>query len=130
MNTPVTPTAGEVRVAAFQEAAGLITNLPQDYELDPGRGDAVVVLNRLAAEAQQADTYPPALPWARLLDTEDLTEFLAELDSAMHAATTAVPITDQPRAVLDALETTCASWRAIAEAQHAHNTAPGPDAQD
>ncbi|MFB7496040.1 hypothetical protein ACFC09_15335 [Streptomyces sp. NPDC056161] len=34
----------------------------------------------------------------------------------------------QAPAVLEALENTCRSWRATAEAQHAHNWAPGTHA--
>ncbi|MFF8679553.1 hypothetical protein ACF07F_16740 [Streptomyces sp. NPDC015237] len=67
-------------------------------------------------------TYPPALPWARLLDHEDLTDFLDEL--AASAITNASAET-----ALTEVEDTCGRWRLIAEAQHAHNTAPGPGAE-
>lgn len=132
---PAAPTPGEICAGAFQEAAGRIANLPQDYELDPGRGDAVQLLNGLAAAAHQPDAYPPALPWARLLDPEDLVAFLRDLDDALHRAATSVAVdaiagreNTSPAAVLDALESTCRSWRATAEAQHAHTWAPGPHA--
>jgi hypothetical protein len=130
-DAPAAQSPAEIRAAAFQEAAGRITNLPQDYELDPGRGDAVQLLNGLAA-AHQPDTYPPALPWARLMDREDLDDFLRDLDTAMHRAVDAAVITGKPQAaaVLEALEATFASWRVTAEAQHAHNWAPGPHADD
>ncbi|MFM9811489.1 hypothetical protein ACKI1J_32190 [Streptomyces scabiei] len=131
-DAPAVQSPAEIRAAAFQEAAGRITNLPQDYELDPGRGDAVQLLNGLAAAAHQPDTYPPALPWARLMDGDDLADFLRDLDTALHRAVDAAVITGQPQApaVLDALEKTCASWRVTAEAQHGHNWAPGPHAGD
>ncbi|AIV35562.1 hypothetical protein [Streptomyces sp. CCM_MD2014] len=125
---PVTIAENVVRASACQEAAGRIANLPQDYELDPGRGDAVQLLNRMAADAHQPGTYPPALPWARLLDAEDLAEFFRNLDAAMRGAARDAHLAAKPQspAVLEAFEKTCASWRATAEAQHAHNYAPGP----
>lgn len=65
--------------------------------------------------------YPPALPWAALLDAEDLADFLDELAaSAITNASSDVALAE--------VETTCGTWRLIAEAQHGHNTAPGPDA--
>lgn len=67
-------------------------------------------------------SYPPALPWARLMDHEDLTEFLDELAASA--------ITHAPaETALTEVEATCGRWRLIAEAQHAHNTAPGPDTE-
>ncbi len=79
----------------------------------------------LEAQAQKggqlADTYPPVLPWAALLDREDLTDFLDELAaSAITHASSEVALAE--------VEETCSTWRLIAEAQHGHNTAPGPDA--
>jgi hypothetical protein len=65
--------------------------------------------------------YPPALPWAALLDADDLAEFLDELtDSATANASSEVRLAE--------IERTCATWRLIAEAQRGHNMAPGPDA--
>lgn len=65
--------------------------------------------------------YPLALPWAALMDDEDRAEFLDELAAAAttHASSDVV---------LAEVEKACATWRLIAEAQHGHNTAPGPDA--
>ena len=68
------------------------------------------------------ESYPPALPWAALMDDEDLREFLGDLIDALNST----PATG--RSVLAEVEKTCATWRLIAEAQHGHNTAPGPDA--
>ncbi len=65
--------------------------------------------------------YLPAMPWAALMDEEDLAEFLNELGEA------AIRSLD-PRTALEEVERACGTWRLIAEAQHAHNTAPGPDA--
>ncbi|MFC9681337.1 hypothetical protein [Streptomyces sp. NPDC056948] len=66
--------------------------------------------------------YPAALPWARLMDDEDLADFLDELAaSAITHASNEVALAE--------VEATCGRWRLIAEAQHAHNTAPGPDAE-
>ncbi|MFB6955501.1 hypothetical protein ACFCYB_00335 [Streptomyces sp. NPDC056309] len=80
---------------------------------------------RAAAEGLvERTSYPPALPWAALMDDEDLQEFLSDLIDALHSNPT------RTRDVLDEIEKTCGSWRAIAEAQHAHNTAPGPNAQE
>lgn len=69
-----------------------------------------------------SDGYPLALPWAALMDREDLTDFLDELAaSAITHASSEVALAE--------VEKSCATWRLIAEAQHAHNTAPGPDAE-
>lgn len=68
-----------------------------------------------------AEGYPPALPWAALMDDDDLAEFLNELGEA------AIRSLD-PREALAEVERACGTWRLIAEAQHGHNTAPGPDA--
>lgn len=65
--------------------------------------------------------FPPALPWARLMDDEDLADFLDELAAA------AITHASNARA-LSEVESVIARWRLIAEAQHGHNTAPGPDA--
>lgn len=80
--------------------------------------DAVQALRAIEAPG---GTYPPALPWAALLDDEDRAEFLDELAAAAttHASSDVV---------LAEVEKACATWRLIAEAQHGHNTAPGPDA--
>lgn len=74
-----------------------------------------------AGPAPSSGGYPPALPWAALLDDEDRAEFLDELAAAAttHASSDVV---------LAEVEKACATWRLIAEAQHGHNTAPGPDA--
>lgn len=95
---------------------GSITNLP----------DAVRELGALpmpvAPEPQaSAESYPPALPWAALMDDEDLLDFLDELTDA---ATQNVSCVER----LAEVERACGRWRLIAEAQHGHNTAPGPDA--
>lgn len=67
-----------------------------------------------------AGGYPPALPWAALLDAEDLTDFLDELAaSAITHASSDVALAE--------VEKTCSTWRLIAEAQHGHNTAAGLD---
>ncbi|MEU9498187.1 hypothetical protein [Streptomyces sp. NPDC048196] len=86
--------------------------------------ELAALLKRAQAEARTAlagDEYPPALPWARLMDAEDRADFLDELAAA------AITHADSKTALAD-VEDTCGRWRAIAEAQHAHNTAPGPDA--
>lgn len=86
--------------------------------------ELTALLKRARAEARTArgsDEYPPALPWAALMDDEDLTNFLDEL------AASAITNTDSETALAE-VEDTCGRWRAIAEAQHAHNTAAGPDA--
>lgn len=69
------------------------------------------------------DVYPAALPWAALMDAEDLVEFLDELAASA--------ITNAPaETALAEVEATCGRWRAIAEVQHAHNTAAGPDGDE
>lgn len=62
--------------------------------------------------------YPPALPWARRLDADDLEGFFADLADA---ATGTDDLT-----TLANVEHVIAMWQAIGDAQHAHNTAPGP----
>jgi hypothetical protein len=74
-----------------------------------------------SVEAEQPAVYGPAMPWAALLDDEDLLDFLDELTDA---ATTNASCVER----LAEVERACGQWRLIAEAQHAHNTAPGPDA--
>lgn len=99
--------------------------------LDPEVADELVRLRARVAEllAERHSTneapdgkYPPALPWAALMDDEDLQEFLGDLLDSLNSNP---PST---RAVLAEVEKTCSTWRLVAEAQHAHNTAPGPDA--
>jgi hypothetical protein len=69
--------------------------------------------------APEPAAYPPAFPWAALMDGEDLSDFLDELAaSAITHASSEVALAE--------VEATCGRWRLIAEAQHAHNTAPGP----
>jgi len=118
-----------IRAEAFREAAARLLDLPQDYELDPGRGDALQLLERLAADTY-AGIYPPALHWALLMDDDDLIAFLNEVAGVMqdagHMDTQAGHV--HARRILDGLEAACGTWRVIAEAQHAHNTAPGPAA--
>lgn len=82
----------------------------------------------VAAEPTRA--YPPALPWAALMDPDDLAGFLRDLDAGMRDAARQAHFAGRPQApaVLTALEHACSTWRLIAETQHAHNTAPGPDA--
>ncbi|MFF9758613.1 hypothetical protein ACF1G4_03430 [Streptomyces caelestis] len=68
-----------------------------------------------------AGAYPPALPWAALMDADDLEGFLADLVDAASG--------DDDLSTLTEVESTIARWRLIAEAQHAHNTAPGPNTE-
>lgn len=79
-------------------------------------------MKELKREHAANTSYSAALPWARLMDDEDLAEFLAEVEHAI-----AIPGAT-PAEALAAVEKACGTWRLIAEAQHAHNTAPGPDA--
>lgn len=89
-----------------------------EYE-QPADEDPIAYV--LTEKADEASGYPPALPWAALMDGGDLTDFLDELAaSAITHASSEVALAE--------VEKTCATWRLIAEAQHAHNTAPGPDA--
>lgn len=74
---------------------------------------------KVGPEPQASVGYPPAFPWARLLDADDLADFLDEMAaSAITNASSDVALAE--------VERTCATWRLIAEAQHGHNTAPGP----
>lgn len=82
----------------------------------------VEAVRRAADGLVERTSYPPALPWAALMDDEDLQEFLGDLLDSLNSNP---PST---RAVLAEVEKTCSTWRLVAEAQHGHNTAPGPDA--
>ena len=84
-----------------------------------GAADAVPV--PVGPQPKPSGGYPPALPWARLMDDEDLADFLDELAAA------AITRASNARALAE-VESTIARWRLIAEAQHGHNTAAGPDA--
>lgn len=81
--------------------------------------DAVREL-RARRDDEPSGSYPPALPWARLMDHEDLADFLDELAAAAIANVDA-------GAALAEVEKACGTWRLIAEAQYGYNTAPGPD---
>lgn len=94
-----------------------ITSLPEAVE----KYGALPMPVPVGPEPQESGGYPPALPWAALMDAEDLHDFLGELADA------AIRLMDS-RAALAEVERACATWRVIAEAQHGHNTAPGPDA--
>ncbi|WP_159107028.1 hypothetical protein [Streptomyces coelicoflavus] len=75
------------------------------------------------AELEDAPTgggYPPVLPWAKHMDADDLEGFLADLADAASG--------DDDLTTLAAVEDAIGRWRVIGEAQHAHNTAPGPNA--
>jgi hypothetical protein len=96
------------------EAERRTTNEALDDAVREPRADRPV-------EEPSSGGYPPALPWLALLDEDDRTEFLDELaDSATGYQSSDVRLAE--------VERTCATWRLIAEAQHGHNTAPGPDA--
>lgn len=87
------------------------------------------LLEQAQAEARTArgsDEYAPALPWAALLDEEDLHDFLGDLVAAAVNRWRWDP--EVPDAeTLRQIEAACMTWRLIAEAQHAHNTAAGSD---
>lgn len=95
-------------------------------ELEAERHSTNAALDDAVQELRAVKTpdgkWSPALPWARLMDDEDLQEFLGDLLDSLNSS----PATT--RAVLDEVEKTCSTWRLVAEAQHGHNTAPGPDA--
>ncbi|MFG2826045.1 hypothetical protein ACGFWI_00955 [Streptomyces sp. NPDC048434] len=114
MKTRVTP-AG---IAAALDAAGMLQSPETAAELERLRA-RVAELENPAPPAE----YPSALPWAELMDDEDRADFLDEL------AASSITNADSKTALAE-VEDTCGRWRAIAEAQHAHNTAPGPDTQE
>lgn len=81
----------------------------------------VAKIRKAADGLEPRRSYPPALPWARLMDADDLEGFLADLADAASG--------DDDLTTLDEVEAAIGRWRPIAEAQHAHNTAPGPNAE-
>jgi hypothetical protein len=132
--TAVAPGTVCTQYEGYTRTVGRFTNvLPADLELVLHAHsdlrwclDLVAKLRARVAELEVAqkpsESYPPALPWARLMDHEDLADFLDELAASAitHAAV---------EEALGEVEATCGRWQAIAEAQHAHNIAPGPDAE-
>ncbi|WP_439947225.1 hypothetical protein [Streptomyces sp. BBFR109] len=122
------PTIAE-EVAYLSRCVDSVLDLCQKAEQQAGRWEQPfpvpewVPAVRAAAEGLvPRETYPPALPWAALMDDEDLQDFLTELASMATESA-------DPTAALAKVEETCGLWRTLAEAQHAHNTAPGPDAE-
>ncbi|RYJ29398.1 hypothetical protein CU044_2139 [Streptomyces sp. L-9-10] len=81
--------------------------------------DRVAVLKAAQAPAKE---YGPAFPWVALMDDDDRSEFLGELAAA---AINYYRPEAGDEATLAEIEKACMTWRLIAEAQHAHNTAPG-----
>lgn len=65
----------------------------------------VETVRQAADGVTEAVTTRPALPWARLMDADDLAEFLAELE---HAIATPGATPDE---ALAAVEKACADWR-------------------
>ncbi|KAF2774683.1 hypothetical protein [Streptomyces sp. OM5714] len=94
--------------------------LPMSVELLEAQLE-LEALDTPAPEKRPSGGYPPALPWAKHMDADDLEGFLADLVDAASG--------DDDLTTLAAVESAIATWRLIAEAQHAHNTAPGPDAE-
>ncbi|MFE1587021.1 hypothetical protein ACFW6Q_15165 [Streptomyces sp. NPDC058737] len=87
----------------------------------PGIGFRLVCRTTTDTLPGEATSYPPALPWAKHMDADDLEGFLADLAEAASG--------DDDLTTLAAVEDAIGRWRVIGEAQHAHNTAPGPDAE-
>ena len=116
------PTIAE-EMAYLSRCLFAVHDLCDQAKRDGALGITPEAVEQAANEEWTAATPRPALPWAALMDDEDLHDFLGDL---LDTFTSDVPST---RHVLAELEKTCASWRAIAEAQHAHNTAAGPDSE-
>jgi hypothetical protein len=129
-------------IALALESAGLLMTPETAADMTSVSTDAVGVAERAVAELKReheanavlrarvaelevaqkpSEMYPPALPWAALMDDEALSDFLDDLADAAGTP-------DTHQGALAEVEATCGRWRLIAEAQHAHNTAPGPDA--
>ena len=72
-------------------------------------------------ESTQPAGYPPALPWAKQLDADDLEGFLADCAAAAAG--------DDDLNTLAEVERAIGRWRAIGEANTALRNAPGPDAE-
>ena len=95
--------------------------LAERHSANEALDDAVQALRAGRASEPESGGYLPALPWAALMNDDDLIDFLDELTDA---ATRNVSCVER----LAEVERACGTWRLIAEAQHGHNTAPGPDA--
>ncbi|MFE6634727.1 hypothetical protein ACFVFT_14680 [Streptomyces tendae] len=132
----VTPGTVRTRIDGYPRMVGQFTNVsPADLEMVLYAGSdlrwclsmiakfrARVAELETAQQPAEGSSYPSALPWAKHMDADDLEEFLADLTAAI--------VGRDGTAALDEVEKTCGAWRLIAEAQHAHNTAPGPDAAE
>lgn len=59
------PAAPRTATAALHEAIRRIDDTPQDYELDPGRGDALAVIRALLAETEAQAQPKPSTPTAQ-----------------------------------------------------------------
>lgn len=95
---------------AHQEVGGAATSA------EPVDGPAALI-----GDGQQVP-----LPWTELMDGEDLHDFLGELAEAAQGFFR--PLTDDAETLRD-VKAVCGTWRNIAEAQYAHNTTPGPNAE-
>lgn len=120
------PTIAE-EMAYLSRCIDSVLELCDKAEKQAGRWEQPLPVPEWVAEVRKAaeglverTSYPPALPWARLMDADDLEGLLADLADAASG--------DDNLTTLDEVEAAIARWRAIAEAQHAHNTADGPDA--
>ncbi|MDJ0342187.1 hypothetical protein QMK19_03175 [Streptomyces sp. H10-C2] len=103
-----------------------IAQIRADLPPHPAPGTWALALRELLAEIDAlnaADWAGPALPWALLLDDDDLDGFLDDLaEAAVGFAGT------DGQQTLTEVEKTFSTWRLIAVAQDAHNTALGPAA--
>jgi len=101
------------------QRASFIAQAPRDIDT------LLAEIDRLRARVAELErpSDGSALPWAALMDDEDLADFLDELEHAAARMGT-------PAEALADVEKACGTWRLIAEAQHAHNTAAGPNSDD
>ncbi|MCL7377422.1 hypothetical protein [Streptomyces sp. 35G-GA-8] len=109
-------------VALAVDSAGMLMSPETAAELTALRARVA----ELEAARAPAEEYGPAFPWVALMDDDDRHEFLGELAAA--AIDYYRPETDDAATLVE-IEKACMTWRLTAEAQHAHNTAPGPDAE-
>jgi hypothetical protein len=104
------------RAEVLREAAAAVNALPQDYECDPGRGDAAELLRRMADEASEERSTPDFFQPGRTYAYEAGGFTAPELLTVFRVAcTTTHPATGEPFAFGWVRKGETTAWRPYAE---------------